>query len=285
MAFSTMVLVAFQFNTLTSARMVVSKYSRNRRLKDNLNKDIKAVVCDFDGSANTDWIESDMDIERVGRGSPPLVGESRPWLQWIVDNYDALPPRVFFSHGHEDSWHCDHAIRKIEALRGPVTVLSPCTWPRNDLYVRSVWDGELPALDGIHLALFNATWSAWLAQHNGFVDRHCCAENVATSDAIRRFDREVYQELIATIDAITGIDWGHVFERTWQSIFEEGPKVPTEDIVKRLQDLRRYGQEIQALFRGSRNLTFLELGAWAHANSSRTVACSTRGLVDSGFGF
>lgn len=211
-------------------------HTRSRLLSTQTHSELewKAVVCDHIGSQNVDWIRQAMEVDIVGHGSPRHIGESWPWLKWIFDNYDTLPSRVFFSHGHQVSWHCKHEISDIMALpAAPVTFVSDCTWEGDGF-----WRGwEMPGLDSLHLALFNRSWQSWWNEHN-FWQRKCCSENVATSASIRRIDRRVYQELLATIVAKQEEPWGWIFERTWQSLFEAGPTGSSEEVVEALRKLQ-----------------------------------------------
>lgn len=204
----------------------------------NALTDIKAVVADYDGSQDVSWIRETMEVDIVGKHSSQAIRESRPWLQWIVDNYDKLPARVFFSHGHRHAWHCDHHIQDIAALHAPVTFLSRCTWKGDDLFKTALRQGEVALLDGLHLALYNSTWKDWL-EHNDFSVRHCCAESVVTAASIRRLDRNEYRELIATIDALPCVRWAWVFERTWQSLFTTGTAFGPQKTVKALQKFQK----------------------------------------------
>jgi len=208
--------------------------SRPSSTQTHNQPEMKAVVCDSAGKQNVDWIRQAMEVVVVGHDSPRHIGESRPWLQWIVDNYHSLQSRIFFSHGHQVSWHCNHSIDELTMLRAPVTFLADCTWLGDGF-----WRGyEMPGLDSIHVALFNRSWQWWF-NHHDFWHRKCCAESVVTSASIRKTDRRVYQELLANIDAKWDEPWGWIFERTWQSLFEEGQTGSTEDVVNALQELTK----------------------------------------------
>ena len=52
----------------------------------------------------------------------------------------------------------------------------------------------------------------------------CCSEFIVARDAVRRWPREVYQELEARINLNPNAPWGWVMERVWQNLFLHGPE-------------------------------------------------------------
>jgi len=194
----------------------------------SMESGMKAVVCvhGWPPEQDFDWIRQAMEVVIVGHTEKRSIGESRPWLQWIVDNYDVLPNRVFFSHGHQSSWHCDHNISDIVQLQAPVTMLSPLTF-----------NGTYPytGLNRFHEALFNSSWQSWYNDHD-IGNRRCCSESFVNAESIRKTDRRVYQELLATMETKSW-PWGWVWENTWQSLFETGPTRSTDEVIKALQEM------------------------------------------------
>lgn len=47
-------------------------------------------------------------FQRINKGN-----EASAYLQYILDNYHALPEYVFFVHGHDTSWHHEGSIVDI----------------------------------------------------------------------------------------------------------------------------------------------------------------------------
>jgi len=194
---------------------------------------VVAVVATAGREFDFSWITQRIPLQTITTPSPRHISESRPWLQWIVDNYDHLPDYVFFSHGHQVSWHCNHNIDKIVELAKPglhVHMLAMCSWqPVSFIAGSPIHEG--PLNDYLARALFNMSyetiWGRWHMEKYA-----CCAENIVSSEAIRTHTKDVYLELIKTIDQFDGGDWAWAFERTWFNLWS-----PHEDVTLTSSDV------------------------------------------------
>uniref|UniRef100_A0A7S2VL23 Uncharacterized protein n=1 Tax=Zooxanthella nutricula TaxID=1333877 RepID=A0A7S2VL23_9DINO len=218
--------------------------------------ELVAVVADTTGTKDLAWLRG-VRVDRVA-GSPRCISESRPWLQWIVDNYNSLPPRVFFSHGQSNSWHTNVDLDWIKREHVEVTMLSHERW----MEVHEDMGEETPFLEAWHRALFGQSWAQWA--HAKVLHRQCCAESVVTREVIRRHPKELYQALIETIDAVPTAPWGFVFEHTVESLWRDAV------VGNAVENLRRWAAEqAQQATHGSL-LQQVDLGVLERDRESRT---------------
>lgn len=228
---------------------------------------IEAVVCEGHGARDVAWIEGHMPIHRLTDPGSRQLGESRPWLHWLVENYHHLPDYVFFSHGDQNSWHAHHSIDAIMALPAePCTMLSECTWIDDT----GMFENELPYLELLYSALFGVPWQRAWAE---FDMRHhrCCTESVVSSTAIRSISQEVYEELVHTIDRFPQAPWGWVVERTWQNLFTRPAREPN-DVIRELRSGAARLKESLA-----EKPSFLQQRAW---NEEERANNDTSGRMD-----
>mmetsp|Transcript_127659 Transcript_127659/g.303323 ORF Transcript_127659/g.303323 Transcript_127659/m.303323 type:complete len:262 (-) Transcript_127659:94-879(-) len=195
-----------------------------------------AVVNNFAHAKQLDWLR-DFPKDEVGVDSPRSIGESRPWLQWIVDHYDTLPEVVVFLHGDETAWHHEHPM-DLKFLRRHtprnVTMLSDknCVW-RADL-PRRVPD-ELPGLDLLYGAFWGISFQQAFERFHMAEKFICCSENMVSRGAIRRFSKPVYQQLLKTMDDHRQWRWGWIMERSWQNLWSAPTPLPDAEIIQRLK--------------------------------------------------
>jgi hypothetical protein len=58
------------------------------------------VLCDKPGAKSSSFTPDKSCTLNVNRGR-----EASSFLKYIVENYDRLPERIAFIHGHEETWH------------------------------------------------------------------------------------------------------------------------------------------------------------------------------------
>eukprot|EP00439_Symbiodinium_sp_Y106_P076447 s127_g15.t1 len=64
----------------------------------------------------------------------------------------------------------------------------------------------------------------------------CCSENMVSREAIRRFSKPVYQQLLQTIDDHSQWRWGWIMERSWQNLWGAPNPLPDAEIIQRLKE-------------------------------------------------
>lgn len=159
--------------------------------------------------------------------------EASAYLAYIVANYDRLPKRVAFLHGHEDAWHQSFpggilaAIRSADPAHGYVS-----------LNLRShpgvgVYDLEDRAALGPHTAAgFDALrrrWGTHFQEHLGPLPRRffhdCRGQFVVSRERIHRHPRRAYERWLALFDDGDDDDDEYAlalgFEFVWHYIFGE----------------------------------------------------------------
>eukprot|EP00747_Dinoflagellata_sp_TGD_P128095 gnl/TRDRNA2_/TRDRNA2_174483_c0_seq12.p1 gnl/TRDRNA2_/TRDRNA2_174483_c0~~gnl/TRDRNA2_/TRDRNA2_174483_c0_seq12.p1 ORF type:complete len:302 (+),score=21.90 gnl/TRDRNA2_/TRDRNA2_174483_c0_seq12:106-1011(+) len=185
--------------------------------------------------ADLSWLTlNNFHVERVGLTSPRHVSEAKPWLQWIVDNYDNLPEHIVFLHGDQHSYHSDIRIDHIAASK-PVDVemLSSCVWSYKTwpyLQEHFCHDGSC---DLLYNALFGISLEKAWKQWDMAINYRCCSEMAVSRDAVRKVDRSIYKEIVSTIDRRNS-PWAWILEYTWQNMFTK-PIRPTEDVLATLR--------------------------------------------------
>lgn len=195
-----------------------------------------AVVNNFHNSTDLTWLQG-MKFDIVGLTSPRCIGESRPWLQWILKNYVNLPDTIVFLHGDSSSWHAQNMNLGYITSTVPTNIImladQNCFW-KKDLPARIRM--ELPGLNALHHALFNKDFATAFEDFNMGLNYRCCAENIVTREAVMRFSPEVYHAMIALIDRTKDWPWGWIFERTWQNMWSQplAPGVANSSIIASL---------------------------------------------------
>ncbi|CAE7247094.1 Tnpo3, partial [Symbiodinium natans] len=176
----------------------------------------------------------------VGFSSPRNIGESLPWLQWIVDHYDTLPDVVVFLHGDQTAWH--HAepfdVNFLQTYTpSNVTMLSDknCVW-KADLPSRL--QEEMPGLDLIYGAFWSLTFEQAFARFHMANNFICCSESMVTRQAIQRFGKPVYQQLVETMSKHGHWPWGWIMERSWQNLWGAPDPLPDRQIIQHLKQSR-----------------------------------------------
>mmetsp|Transcript_59614 Transcript_59614/g.138855 ORF Transcript_59614/g.138855 Transcript_59614/m.138855 type:complete len:336 (-) Transcript_59614:342-1349(-) len=216
------------------------------------------------------WLRG-LDVEEVGLMSPRTISESRPWLQWIVENYDDLPEVAIFLHGHHSSWH--RTTVTVDFLKShvptDVTMLADggCVW-KETLMEELARGHELPGLNTLYDSIWGANFSEVFTQVHMACNYSCCAENVVSRKAIRRFSRSVYLQFVRMIDENPNQPWAWIWERTWQNLWQHPAAKSDAEIVARLK------AHSSALRLASlRGLSALQVGALHDARIDADCTC------------
>mmetsp|Transcript_26019 Transcript_26019/g.60629 ORF Transcript_26019/g.60629 Transcript_26019/m.60629 type:complete len:258 (-) Transcript_26019:62-835(-) len=196
-----------------------------------------AVVNNFAHRWNLAWLSS-LRVNEVGLQGPRDISESRPWLQWITEHYDALPKVTIFLHGHQSAWHHLSPV-SVAYLRehtpDDVTMLADrnCVWS-TDLPLRV--GRELPGLNALYRGFWDIEFREAFSRFHMAYHYVCCSENMVTRRAIRRFGKPVYQEMVKMIDENPAEPWGWILERTWQNLWHEPTVKSDAQIIATLNE-------------------------------------------------
>jgi hypothetical protein len=167
------------------------------------NTELLLVVAHWNEDLN--WLTSQNDFPYViarKLSDDPICGvpvnkgaESSSYLKFIINNWDDLPKRVCFLHGHERSWHQEFDM--IEKLRGikNTTGFPDHFFPLNDLRVDTMeefrhWKYEL----------FSPVWNAVVKPHlkmecPGRIICDGSAQFIVSRECIRVDRLPLYQDL------------------------------------------------------------------------------------------
>ena len=91
---------------------------------------LKAVVANFHRTKDTGWLRLnsipteevgtclDADGKKDGLCGLRSMGEARPWLQWIIHNYNNLGAQYLaFLHGDRHTWHVGDVLSRIRTAK------------------------------------------------------------------------------------------------------------------------------------------------------------------------
>ena len=84
------------------------------------------VLCDKPGAKSSSFIPDKKCTIDVNKGQ-----EASSYLKYIIENYDNLPERIAFIHGHEESYHQKypkHILEAIDDARTDLDFVSISNW-------------------------------------------------------------------------------------------------------------------------------------------------------------
>lgn len=138
------------------------------------------------------------------------VGESAPWLTWIVNNYNTSAHVVYFLHNHDNSWH---RPAQLPAFTGSSRAFGT-------QIMKDAWeDGhERPMLEWFAAQFLNATSGVMIKEHR-LHDHRCCSESMVLATDLKATSLHVYRTLLAKILKMPTQPWGWVCERVWPILF------------------------------------------------------------------
>jgi hypothetical protein len=155
--------------------------------------------------------------------------EVSSYLQFIVQNYEALPRRVAFIHGHESAWHQRRPDHLLDSIRR--AQLSPCTY----VTLNGTWIDDRhmrhPYMKHLH-CIWDELFRPFLQRDAPTRLLHdCCAQFVVTRECIWRHPRAAYEHWLSFVlesqDQGSSGPLAYVFEYMWPVIFGE-PDVVTK---------------------------------------------------------
>lgn len=210
----------------------------------------KAVVCNFQ-HRDLSWLaQARIPTVEVGTCSEAgaendslcglrLLGESRPWMKWIIQNYENLGAKYLaFLHGELHSWHSQDVLSRVRMAKpANVEMLSDhtCTWKQEtgeDLIKDKVFPpGQTPGLNIIAQALYGKSFLEVWSSFGMAFNYRCCSEMVVNEDAVKKVDKRIFEALLSMFEKNPGHPWGYIMERYWQNLFSRTIVRPVEEIV------------------------------------------------------
>ncbi|KAJ3147719.1 hypothetical protein HDU86_007894 [Geranomyces michiganensis] len=163
---------------------------------------------------------------------PNYGNEASTFIKFILDNYDCLPDKTAFVHGHRTSWHTAKPMDKI---------LNEMSWDRAEFFklpaavrgktdvARYPPDRSIKESVPVELHIF---WNRWFKAKYGpvpqRVEAQCCAQFVASRQRIRLnswdWYKDIYDWLVS--EEIHSYWSGRALEYSWHIMFGEKPIEP-----------------------------------------------------------
>jgi len=175
-----------------------------------------------------------------------LGSESWSYLHYIIDNYNNLPDRVLFVHGHEKSYHQEHTTSHIaNNLNWDLQYMNVNSRKLEEQYISVLNDFEEIERK------YRKSYELWIKQpwrkvFGNFPIQHTLmflghAQFLVSSEYVHRHPKEFYQNILNWLETTT-IDEdlyvgpkdkfnkseayvsGRVLEYTWHYIFTGDPE-------------------------------------------------------------
>ncbi len=147
--------------------------------------------------------------------------ECSSYLQYILNNYDNLPSKMAFIHGHKDAWHQQHnmsdTLEKAKdsnlnfgTLNG--TVIDDEAWQK----AICTFKKEFPEFSS------RKEWTDKIDMSGSSVKSDCCSQFVVDSDRVKRFPKEAWEALQREVlQADDRSSKCFHLERMWSPLFGE----------------------------------------------------------------
>lgn len=195
----------------------------------------KVIVCDKPGADPMNFEkDSSCSIDvNIGR-------EVSSFLKYIIENYDNLPNRIAFIHGHEEAWHQSYPGGILKAIKDAKPELDFVNL--NVYFQMNVENKESP--DSVNtkngdnaeynqqpvvFAEMERIWSDLIEPIvkyplPKYIRFMCCAQFIVTKKALYRIKRDEYKKLYEYVmsgDGTPHNDWlrGVIIEYIWHTMF------------------------------------------------------------------
>ena len=198
----------------------------------------KVIVCDKPGASASSFMPDLSCTLDVNRGR-----EASSYLKYIVENYDNLPPKLAFIHGHEDAVHQNYPRGLLEAIKDAKTDKFDFISLNNWIHLKKDANTQptLPNHPTSHkfedhpkvYEEMRKTWPSVFEPIFGmkipeYFRFDSSAQFIVSRKAIHRHGKDVYQRLYEFMVDPHGDDWarGVIMEFTWHMLFTgSGPDV------------------------------------------------------------
>ncbi|OCK74073.1 hypothetical protein K432DRAFT_398387 [Lepidopterella palustris CBS 459.81] len=162
--------------------------------------------------------------------------EAMVYLTFIINHWDALPPRMIFVHGHRTSWHQENdTVSLIRSLRLPALeevgyIPLRCDWyPSCPAEIRPITHDAVVWGPGVHREdAENGIAEAWETLFPGVpipetIASQCCAQFAVSRAAVQRRQKADYErvrEWLMETELEDDVS-GRVLEKLWAYIMTE----------------------------------------------------------------
>lgn len=204
------------------------------RLTSNDNKELES-------ESESKTIENQRKYKLINKGKEALA-----YLTFIVDHYQNLPDHTIFLHGHNESRHSESLIQILQNFKWGYKGYMNLNWCKNQrCRVRTYRNYSLTFMDNddvrrILYRYWDETLGIFLGRLPSSISFYCCAQFVATKNAIRNRSLEFYkylQEWIINTSA-SDYDSSRLLEYTWPIIMGEPSNMNEENLDSITKELK-----------------------------------------------
>jgi len=192
----------------------------------------KVVICDKPGASQSSFTADPSCTLDVNSGR-----EVSSYLKYIIENYDNLPPKVAFIHGHEDAYHQKYPKGLLKAIEDARSNDFDYISLNNFINLKKDTgpDPKLPRHEDMKFEEqpkvyeeMRKTWSTVFEPILGvkipeYFRFNGQAQFIVSKKAIHRRGKDVYQKFYDFMMDPTGDDWarGVIMEFVWHMLFTD----------------------------------------------------------------
>jgi hypothetical protein len=225
------IIVLFLFTRQEDDIVIVSAHF-NEDLEWLKKSPWKVIICDKPGASPISFSPDPSCTLDVNRGR-----EVSSYLKYIIENYDKLPPKMAFIHGHEDAYHQKYPKGLLKAI-GDARSNEFDYISLNNFINMKKDEGGAPGLPRHEHMKFEdhpkvyeemrKTWPSVFAPIFGskipeYFRFNGQAQFIVSKKAIHRHGKDVYQKFYDFMMDPTGDDWarGVIMEFIWHMLFTD----------------------------------------------------------------
>lgn len=185
--------------------VVISHYSEDLQWVKQIDQSIKVFVY---SKTNKDF-----NYYPINKGN-----EVNLYLKYIIDNYNNLPDKILFLHGHSNSYHQDH---------DSVFICNKVNWNCNNYFSvnrRDYYQEVSPFFNARQYGWVKDNWNQIFSNYLQLPEKifhYACSQFVVDKSHILQYEKKFYENLLNWIN-LTPLDnaiSGRIFEYTWHYIF------------------------------------------------------------------
>ncbi|KAJ3179550.1 hypothetical protein HDU85_004823 [Gaertneriomyces sp. JEL0708] len=161
---------------------------------------------------------------------PNKGNEASTYMKFILDNWENLPKRMAFIHGHRQSWHSTGPVDEL-LLQGNWDAAPFIKIPASFHHIKNLTiDDRSLSEDAEGNWRLKVFWDRFYSEHLGpppeIIEYTCCAQFIVHSSIVYSRPKQLYQEIY---DFLMSGEWadywsGRMLEYTWHVLFTGEPR-------------------------------------------------------------
>ena len=191
------------------------------------------IVCNKKGSGSMNFIQDENCTMDINRGR-----EASAFLKYIINNYDNLPNKIAFIHGHETAYHQRYPYGILKAIENAnidkYGYISLNNELQSIILQNNKFDRNHPKVifgtDDVHHLEMKNRWSELYEKELNYefpkaLRYQRSAQFIVTKEKIRSHSKKFYQDLYNYVIDLKNDDYttSVVLEFSWHMIFGETP--------------------------------------------------------------